>query len=167
MFIGCSATVAAERFHIFTFRDNSVTSLEIKWTKKAEVETKNKSCTNNYISSWGQKEKWIRSCIVIIYASVFLLFVRLVVGARVNSNLLSFLNWLRHKYLPYLKFLLVSVVVDECSKPLWTNNKPLASKKHHTVILVVIHSYRIPRSTYRFKMNCCAGWSKIALRFSS
>lgn len=56
IFIGCSATVAAERFHIFTFRDNSVTSLEIKWTKKAEVETKNKSCTNNYISSWGQKE---------------------------------------------------------------------------------------------------------------
>lgn len=46
----------AERFHIFTFRDNSVTSLEIKWRKKAEVETKNKSCTNNYISSWGQKE---------------------------------------------------------------------------------------------------------------
>ena len=44
--IGCSATVAAEKFHTFTFRDNSVTSLEIKWTKKAEVETKNKSYTN-------------------------------------------------------------------------------------------------------------------------
>lgn len=59
----------------------------------------------------------------------FLLFVRLVVGFRVNPSLLSFLNWLRNKFLPYLNFLLVSEVVDECSKPYGQTTNRLRRKR--------------------------------------